>query len=215
MKTLKLWLAAAIVVAAGAATPATAGTVPINAVFDPDPDVLFGAASNAVCLGDTTTGAVSGAVSGECYSLEFTFDIAPLGYDNPPDTLTSAALSLFFYDLPSDNGLGNPESVQILLNLDDQGQFVITNNSTSGTTQEIPFVDVTSFLADGQLTVKLIRGTLQGEGQVDFYFDKATLDGAFDEPDIQLIPEPASLMLFGAGLTAAVARMRKRGRPVA
>ena len=197
------------------AVPARAATIDYTSVFDPD-DVLFDV-SGGSCTGtnyeDSTTDTVSGFSGGMCNDLSY--DHTLVGYTAGLNTLVSAQLRLFVYDDndPSNpHSSGNPESIIITLDPSLSTQLVVgevgLNNNTSTTLTYSVFSQVED---DGSLTVKLAVGT-QGAGQNDFYFAKSELFGQWE--DFILIPEPASLLLFGGGLAslAACARRRTRSR---
>jgi hypothetical protein len=188
------------------AVPAHAST--ITDTFDPD-DQLFGKQSAGICTSTNDPGVATDSISGQdgtgCFSLAFTHDIS--ASINPP-ALSGASLDLYFYD-SQDPGQGNPEEVKVQVDLGQSlNTFTITTNSDSGTPDVFTF-DVLTLLNDGVLEVYLERGT-QGQGQADFFFAKSILNAETEEN--QLIPEPASLMLFGGGLSMIAARVRRRTR---
>jgi len=204
MKTMKPWLAA-VVLALGATTPALATTVNATDVFDPD-DVLFTHHIDTACSSTNDPDLVAGQdpSTGACFSMTYTHDLTQYGFQNPPDIIGTATLDLYFYDA-ADPGVGNPESVRILIDLDDLGQFDILT--------PFPSFDVAAYLSDGVMEVTLLLGK-HGQGQADFYFDRSVLNASFvhddDDGGPRGIPEPASLTLFGGGLSIVVARLRAR-----
>jgi hypothetical protein len=191
-------------------------TVPARAItitdtFDPT-DQYF-SPSGGTCTGTNPTGTASDSISGQtaggCDSLGFLQDISAL-YSVPPP-LTSATLDLYFYD-NVDPGQGNPEEVRVTVDL---GQSLavdktITSGSTSSTADQFTF-DVLTYLTDGKLNVYLQRGDFGG-GQNDFYFGKAILNADWPGDNETPLPEPATLVLFGGGLGAAVLRQLRRRR---
>jgi PEP-CTERM motif len=199
------------VAALALAVPAQAATINYTSTFDPS-DVLFDV-SGGSCTGtnyeDLTPDTVSGFIGGKCDSLSYGHTL--VGYSLPPDTLISADLYLYFRDDsdPSNpNSSGNPESVHIEL---DSCIFtpclgdVALNNASQTTVHYGVFWEV---LLDGSLAVNLSVGT-QGIGQNDFFFRRSELNAVWEDPDIELIPEPASLLLFGGGFALIAGRLRR------
>src|SRR6185436_13180744 len=94
----------------GLTASAHASTLSYTSTFDPT-DVLFNNGGGA-CTGSNdesgTNDTVSGFTAGACTTLGY--DHTLVGFSDPPDTLISADLKLYFYD-DDDPGLGNPESV--------------------------------------------------------------------------------------------------------
>jgi hypothetical protein len=149
------------------------------------------------------------------HSLEFTHDLAAVGFNPATDTLTAVTLSLYLHD-SSDHAA---EKVDIEL---DDLWFYNNETITSGsgptrfTFQVMPLVS-----PDGMLKVLLSRqnGT--------FYFEQSLLDATGTRSDAlgtdvdrlpdasasaTAMPEPASLVLLGSGLVAVsfVLRFRRR-----
>ncbi len=194
----------------GLVTPAHASSY--TSTFNPT-DVLFDK-NGGTCHGsndetDDTNDAVTGfGVDNSCFSLEYLHTL--VGFSDPPDTLTEAELKLYFYDA-SDPGQGNPEAVIItltgLLNQLVVGEVPLTTNGSDTLT----YSALLTIGSDGLLNVLLELGK-QGSGQADFYFAKGVLNGKWTDEDIQLIPEPASMLLLGSGLAAVTARARRRAR---
>ncbi len=198
------------------ASSSYASTISYTSTFDPAAVLMN--SSGGTCTGtnyeDSTTDTVSGQSGGSCLSLAFSHEL--VGYSNPPDALQSATLTLYFHDDgdPSNtDSSGNPESVTILL---DQGlltqlsigEVLLTNNGSS----TLPYDVFAQVSPDGLLSVLLGVGP-SGFGQNDFYFDKSELSAEWLTDGAQNIPEPASLLLVGSGLGAAVMRFRRRSAP--
>jgi hypothetical protein len=195
------------------AVPAQAAIIDYTSTFNPA-DVLFDS-SGGSCTGtnfeDATLDTVSGQSGGKCNDLQY--DHTLVGYTSGLNTLISAQLRLFLYDDhdPSNpNSQGNPESVIITLDPTLATENIIgevaLNNNTNTTLTYNVFSQVEP---DGTLTVRLAVGA-QGGGQNDFFFAGSQLFGEWE--DVLLIPEPASLLLFGGGLASLALRARRRTR---
>jgi hypothetical protein len=222
---MKRYVPSLLVVAAfatfGLTTPAHAATITYTSTFNPDPvnGVLFnssgGACAGSNNEGDDTLDAVSGQSGGSCESLDYDHEL--LGYSNPPDTLVSALLTLYFYDDddPSINtSRGNPESVDITLNPALLSQLLLGEMQlTTNGSDTLPYDVFAQVSSGGVLSVLLKLGQL-GSGQNDFIFASSELNAEWEAPDTTpaQVPEPASMMLFGSSLAAAMARARRRGR---
>src|SRR5215208_6570841 len=101
MKRFVYYLFAVGFATLGLTTSARAATITYTSTFDPDPvnGILFNS-TGGTCKGtneaDDSLDAVSGQSGGSCESLDYDHQL--LGYVNPPDTLVSALLTLYFYD---------------------------------------------------------------------------------------------------------------------
>ena len=191
---------------------AEASPISFDYNFEPAADVLINV-NGGVCSGNTATGAVTGQEHHSCESLAFAYLLD--GYNPAIDTLTSASLTLTFYDdnTPGPDVTGFAETVNITLDgaLSSNSPVQVATGSGSGNPFLTPAFDVTALLqSDGQLTVFLSRPG-NGGGNNDFYFANARLlaDGVRDEAELS-VPEPVTLGLLGAGLVAVTVRRRRR-----
>ena len=218
MKRLAFCALLAALATFGPTTSANAASITYTSTFDPDPvnGILFNS-TGGTCDGDNvaddTLDAVTGQSGGSCESLEY--DHVLLGYVNPPDTLLSALLTLYFYDDsdPSNpNSQGNPESVSITLNQALLAELLLGEvQLTTAGSDTLPY-DVFAQVSDGGvLSVLLQLGSL-GAGQNDFVFAKSVLAAQWETPDttVTQVPEPASILLFGSSVAAALAGARRR-----
>lgn len=196
-----------------AGVAAEASTISFDQTFNPTAVLMIG--TGDVCTGDTAAGTAS---SSSCKSLQFTFTLD--GYVAATDTLASGSLQLFFYDdnFPGPDAGDNPAHVEVV-NISLDG--VLTSNSplliATGSTSSSPFstaFDVLAQLQNGDLTVLLAPSTLTGNN--DFYFASSRLiaRGEREEleeepPPTSQLPEPASLLLFGAAGLGVLVRRRK------
>ena len=193
----------------GLAASAQAATISYTSTFDPA-DVLFNN-SGGPCIGTNdevgTNDTVSGQVGGSCETLEY--DHTLVGFTDPPDSLLSADLTLYFYDDQDPSTAGTPEAVKISLTGQLGQQLVGEVQLTTGGSDTLAYSVLFQIGGDGLLHVFLELGQ-QGSGQSDFFFAKSVLEGSWT--DGSDIPEPAMLLLFGTGAFAAAARSRSRGR---
>lgn len=204
--TLRTFLVGAVALFAFGAAPVEASPISFDYTFNPT-DVLIDNTGDAVCTGTTTTNAVTNT---HCQTLSFTYTLA--GYNALTDTLSSGTLSLTFYDdnTPGPDRTGNlTETVNISLDglLTSNSPLLITNGTTSGSPFDTQF-DVLAQLQNGVLTV-LLSLPSNAIGFNDFYFATSQLVAAGTRTDSTPVPEPAALLLFGAGLLAS-ARKRLR-----
>jgi len=212
------FLAAAVVttVCVGALGSAEASTIPFDYTYDPA-NVLIDNTGDDLCTGSTTANTVS---SLHCKALQFTYLLD--GFDTATDDLTSGSLTLTFYDdnTPGpDNGGSLDETVNISLDgvLTGLSPVLITNGSTPGNPFSPPAFNVLAQLADGQLTI-LLSIPQQGEGSNDFYFASSRLTASADRNETQPqgpstdLPEPATLLLFGAAAATLASQRRRQKR---
>lgn len=189
-----------------ASAPASAAPITIVDTFDPDGFLGMGT-TGVACTGVNGPG-VGGTNdtivndSDPCSSLYFELSLGAL-YQNPPDTLTSATLDLILKD---DNGSDEAESFTLFLD----GSAVLTNVAVVGTANNVDYFAgsvSTQVSPDGMLQVflQVVSG--------DFRFGSSTLNARFedngDNQEPAPVPEPASLLLFGAGAVMVGHRIRK------
>jgi hypothetical protein len=183
-----------------AAAPVAAATITFSDTFDPA-DVFLSDAVTQECVGTNDPDLV--APVGDCKTLSFSQTL--LGYSNPPDVLQSATLTLYLRD---DFGSG-----------DGTDKFTLTGDLTSlFTTPDEPNVNsnfgVVSVFAQvlGDGVVNLLLTATEG----DFYFEKAVLNASWgensDNEEPAPVPEPASLLLLGAGAIIVAHRVRRARR---
>lgn len=185
-----------------------------TSTFDPD-DVLFNK-DGGTCTSTNSPDTVTGQASGACLTLSYTHVLQ--GYSNPPDTLTSASLTLYFdddVDRANPDSDGNPESVTIDLDKSTLQQLSLGEVLLTSAADRTPnFSDVRAqVFANGTLNVLLGVGPT-GFGQNDFRFLKSELNASWDvqsdDETPRNVPEPASLLLVGSGIGGTLMRMRRR-----
>ena len=157
--------------------------------FDPV-DVFFTKSGDA-CTGDPLLDTISGAVSGSCSSLTYTYTLD--GYDPATDTLNSAYLDIAFYD----DGDKQAETFDISID----SLFWNDVKISSGSTSASPFIGTYGFLTE-----------LASDGQVTVTISLQNGDGYFASNKIS-VSEPSSFLLFVAGLAALgipIYRRRKK-----
>jgi hypothetical protein len=171
--------------------------------FDPTNVKFFRDGGN--CTGDVIADTISGMSGGGCAELTYTLELSD--FNPATDALTSAWLSLTFYD---DTGSDSSESFDLGLRGGSfQHNVPIGDGSVSGSPDVFPYT-VTSYVnSTGQLEVRLSMGT-NGNNN-DFLFASSTLSGSGTRNDAAPLPtpEPASLMLLGTGLALAARQFRK------
>ena len=191
---------------------AEASPISYDYTFNPE-DVYMDNLGDALCTGNTATGAVS---NGTCQALEFTFVLE--GFTASTDTLASGSLTLTFYD-DTDPGPGpggsHDESVNISLDgvLTGGSPLTVTQGSSSGSPFSPPAFNVVAELADGELTVRLALPS-EGIGNNDFFFATSRLTARGEREDVEEeeppteLPEPAGLLLFGMAAAGFLSRNR-------
>jgi len=197
---------------------ASASTPTFTDVFDPA-DVLFDNAAGT-CVGTnnagTATDSVTGFVSGKCTTLGYSHSLT--GFTSPPDTLSSATLTLYFYD-DLDTGSAT-EKVTVTLNgvtlVTPSGGFTITSGSVAGAPDSPSYNVIGSVSSAGVLNLLISRQA------GDFYFAKSELFGEWAQGTTNgatngstlppVVPEPATFVLLGSGLLAASRLRRLRSR---
>jgi hypothetical protein len=200
--------AVAVVATLGVSVPAAASTIAYQDTFEPAP-VFLSAASDVACTGTNAladTVVPGGTLEFPCLSLWYSHQLTNLGEF---DTLDSATLTVYFID---DAG-----------NADGSEKFTLTGDGTPFWTTEEPGGGGNSEQAYGPLSV---FAQVQGDQTLDIlvtanvgdlYFLRSTLDYVIthldsEDPELVPTPEPASLLLFGAGAIMIAARVRKARR---
>jgi hypothetical protein len=188
---------AAVVLVLAVTGRSEASPITFTDTYDPG-DVLLDKSGGA-CIGlNGATDSVSGDVNGACDSLAWTHSLT--GFNASTDTLSSASLSLWFRD---DN---DPSADKVNYVFD-----ILVGDGTL-TSQMLPSLftfDVLSLVGDGQLAAAL--STKAG----DLVFERSVLTAlgertAANPADVTAVPEPASLTLFGLGLSGLAYRLRRR-----
>jgi hypothetical protein len=193
-------LAVALVATFAAATPAAAATIDFQDIFDPS-GVFLSASGVNQCDGINLAGDGSDSVTGTlCSSLSFSQTLT--GYVSPPNVLQTATLQIWLND---DGPGGVPDAEPETFTLTGITD-IWTNLSVGSPTGPL---DVFAQVSNGVLNLLLTATT------GDFHFDKAQLDATWldqDEPEVPPVPEPASLLLLGAGAIAVAYQVRKAKR---
>jgi hypothetical protein len=196
--------AVALVASFGVSLPAAASTI-YQDTFNPA-DVFLSAAGTLSCTGTNglvDTVAPEGTPAAPCLSLTYSHQLTGLGEF---DTLDSATFTVYFRD---DGGAADGSEK---FTLTGDGTSFWTTEEPGGSGNPVPYGPLSvmaQVLADQTLNILVTANT------GDLYFLHSTLDyvvstGLSDE--LVPTPEPASLLLFGAGAVAIAARIRKAKR---
>lgn len=187
---LALLVAAAILSTTGSVANAT----PIVLVDTFDPGRLLFAKKGGDCV--AANGIVSGSIDGRCRSISYTHAL--------DSTSTSASLAFLLED---DAGT-RPDRIDVYLN----GSKFLNNVDivTAATTQ----FDVTPFLTNTDVLSVMVKRGNEG-AKHDFWFVGSNLrsegaDVSVPAPVAIATPEPASMMLLGAGLLIIGRRLTAR-----
>ena len=198
----------AVVATLGVSVPAAASTIAYQDTFAPAP-VSLSAASVVACTGTNAlvdSVAPVGTPEFPCLSLAYSHQFTLGEFD----TLDSATLTVYFMDD------GGPA--------DGSEKFTLTGDGTSFWTTEEPGGSGNSVQPYGPLSV---FAQMLGDNKLDILvtanvgdliFLQSTLDYVVtsldpeDPGDLVPTPEPASLLLFGAGAIIIAARVRKARR---
>jgi hypothetical protein len=205
MRNLLGSFAIALAATLGVSVPAAASTIVYQDTFDPA-DVFLSAASAVACTGTNglvDTVAPGGTPATPCLSLWYSHQLT--GFDEF-DVLDSATFTIYFRD-----DAGQADGSEKFTVSGDGTAFWAAEEPGGGgnTVQYGPLSVMAQVLADDYLNILVTANT------GDLYFMSSTLDASWTEgfdDDVVATPEPASLLLFGAGAIAIASRIRKAKR---
>jgi hypothetical protein len=188
------------------ASSASAGPITWQHIYDASPNVYF-AQDGSACSPNS--------IAAACESLTYLHDLTTDGFVPgllSLDQITGGTLEIAFLD--DDNDPGN-QAEKVKIDLDGLALGGTEPGAQTFTLGSFTLAVLTSLQLDGILNV-----TLRHQAG-DFYFDQSTLtadgtrqiqdDGTPGGGDIA-VPEPGTLVLFGAGVLGALARARQRRR---
>jgi len=198
--------AVALVATFGVSLPAAASTI-YQDTFNPA-DVFLSAAGTLSCTGTNglvDTVAPAGTPAAPCLSLSYSHQLTGIGEF---DTLDSAIFTVYFRDD------GGPADASEKFTLTGDGTSFWTSEEPGGSGNAVPYGPlsvIAQVLGDHNLNILVTANT------GDLYFIGSTLEyvvssGLSASDELVPTPEPASLLLFGAGAVAIAARIRKAKR---
>ena len=193
----------ALVATFGVSLPAAASTI-YHDTFNPS-DVFLSAAGTLSCTGTNgvdDTVVPEGTPQAPCLSLAYDHQLTGLGEF---DTLDSAIFTVYFRDD------GGPADASEKFTLTGDGTAFWTSEEPGGSGNPVaygPLSVLAQVLADKTLSILVTANT------GDLYFIGSTLEYVVSEDltDVVPTPEPASLLLFGAGAVVIASRIRKAKR---
>jgi hypothetical protein len=167
--------------------------VQFSDTFNPS-DVKFLKDGGGCSGNNNSNDTVSNTANGGCELLTYTHSLS--NFNPSTDTLTSATLSLTFYD----DFDANSEKFDIDLGgVDFRNNVQITNLSVWFLPFGVEYNVLASINSNGELAVTLMRGN-NGSNN-DFYFASSMLDASGTRTDsVAQTPEPGTWLLLGTGL---------------